>query len=412
MSQPSMLCQSSSISISPSSPSCMLIDKFSEYLIIGSNTGDIIQLELLTNCKKSSINTSLSTITCLVLGYNNDFWACGQGVCRFSIDLDSLQSINIDCQKIVHLSIRLTSLLLVHEESKIDLYSLSSSSSNTLLNFSGQAICSAFDDFKDLLAISSSDKVLSLISISQRKAVSLADLNSSVWVIKFFSKGEKIIVGDDEGFVKVMSSGNLEVCYSKRVIESRVNTFAISSDELFFAIAGSDGTCAWVDFLNFEVVDLVKGHQQAIQSIIYCDRNSLIVSAGSDMLVKVWKLKQMKVERKTKYLSLDSLIGSGLALKALVLVLALGFIFAIVRIFTNFSENLEFDSFKISVFLMFFIVLAGFCITNKDDFAHGCKNITHFLNDWIENIKNYRRGRADDRELKQLDEEFEDLTLN
>ena len=412
MSNPRMLYQSSAISISPSSPTCMLIDKFSEYLIIGSSTGDIIQLELLTNCKKSSTSTTLSTIACLVLGYNNDFWACGQGVSRFSINLDLLQSISTDCQKIVHLSLRLTSLLLIHEESKIELFSLSSSSSNTLLTFPGQVICSDFDDFKDLLAISSSDKVLSLISISQRKSVNLADLKTTVWVIKFFSKGEKIIIGDDEGSVKVMSSGNLEVCYSKKVFETRVNTFALASDEFSLVTGGSDGTCAWLDVCSLELNDLVKGHQQGVQSVIYCDRNSMIISGGSDMLVKVWKLKQLKLENQGKYLNLQLIMGKGVVVKAIVLILALGLIFVLVQLFRNFTEYLDFDGFIISVFFMFVFILTGFCIINKNEIAHGCKNFMDFFNNLIGSIKNARRGRADDRELKQFDEEFEDLTLN
>ena len=157
-----------------------------------------------------------------------------------------------------------------------------------------------FLPYGNLILTGSGDKTLSLWDIRNGRCINVIEPHdNAVLSCSFNYQGNEIISSDVNGLVSITDLRKIQ----ERLVINTSNTdnndtnssnFAINtvkydaSGELF-AIGGNDGLIKIYDSVNGNLINVLEGHNDSIQTLIFHPKGKYLISGGSDATFRIWR---------------------------------------------------------------------------------------------------------------------------
>jgi WD40 repeat protein len=144
---------------------------------------------------------------------------------------------------------------------------------------------------RNQLVIGHNFQGIHLIDLSKNEETGSLALNgTAIFDIKHIAN--KLLVGTGAGLVYIVDLDELRVLKVLEHSSKSARTISVNGESNEFAVGCSDHKIRVYDLSDYRLKYEICGHTNSVFSVAYHPRTSLLISAGRDAHIRVWKLEQ------------------------------------------------------------------------------------------------------------------------
>jgi WD40 repeat protein len=247
----------------------LIHESTSNYLIIGTTSGGLLQYNLSNHQITKCIKTTLLQITSLIY-WKSTIYAGGSTIIQqFNQDLEVLKELNDHNDSIIGLSIYEDSLISASEDQTVRKWL--QNKSQVLYSHNSPLIAFDLSTSLSKIASSCSDSVLIIFSLKSNKVEKeIVSLSDKIWSLKFISKNSTLLAGDHSGNIVIRSLPDFSEIQKISLHESRVKSLTVSQDEDFFLSCSFDQTVLAFQTSDYKNIYKFEEHHDWVRATAAC----------------------------------------------------------------------------------------------------------------------------------------------
>lgn len=149
----------------------------------------------------------------------------------------------------------------------------------------------------EIFAAGSSDNKIRIFDVKSMKELHSFDAhNNSVFSLKYIQNGNWLVSGGRDARLRIWDvNKNYELFLDIPAHRFTINCIELSPDGKWLATASRDKTIRIWNTSNWQLIKTIdkerlSGHTHSVNKLLWTGHENLLVSAGDDKSVKVWKL--------------------------------------------------------------------------------------------------------------------------